>query len=113
MELPPPLVVRLQVDEVFRIEETGGIGAIIRPSDLRDHFRDLGKPGEGEASLIHDADALARSGAGGQGTARPDGAFVEVGKNSEPIRPLHTKPNVASTTARPPARVNARCRRVH
>ena len=80
VELLPPLVVRLQIDEVLGIEEARGIGAVIRPAHLRDDFRDLGKPGEGEACLIHDADALAGSGAGGQRAARPDGAFVEVGK---------------------------------
>ena len=45
VELLPPLVVRLQVDEVFGVEEARGVGAVVRPSHLRDHLGDLGKLG--------------------------------------------------------------------
>ena len=37
MEDRPPLLLRLQIDEVFGVEEAGRVGAVVGPADLADH----------------------------------------------------------------------------
>ena len=78
LEHRPPLLLGLQIDEVFGIEEAGGIGAIVGTAHLRDHLRDLRKSCQNDARLVHQTRAFGRSGAGRQGAARPDGAFIEM-----------------------------------
>ena len=80
----PPLLLRPQVDEVLGVEEAGVVGAIIRPSHLAHHFGHFREPGEHDAGLIHDEDALSGTGTGGQRAAGPDGAFVEVRQEFRP-----------------------------
>ena len=37
----PPLILRLQVDEIFRVEKAGRVHAVVRPAHLADHVRDF------------------------------------------------------------------------
>ena len=76
----PPLILRLQVDEIFRIEEAGRVGAVVGPAHLADHVRDLGKGGQHGARFVHDGHALGRPGAGRERAAHPDGAFIQMRK---------------------------------
>ena len=95
MKHRPPLLFRLQVDEVFGVEEAGGVGAVVGPPDLARHLRDFRKRSEHDAGLIRDAHAFGGSGAGRERAAHPDGAFVEMGQEfgSDAVR--------ASTMRRP------------
>ena len=73
-----PVFLVLQVDEVLGIEEAGGVGAVVGAAYLADHLVDFGERGENDAGFVHDALAFVGSGAGREGGAGPDGAFVEV-----------------------------------
>ena len=75
-----PLVFGFQVHEIFGVEEASGVCAVVGAADLAGYFRDFGKGSEDVAGLIGDADAFGGAGAGGQGAADPDGAFIEVGE---------------------------------
>ena len=75
-----PLGLRFEVDEVFGVEETGGVGAVVGAPGLTDDLGHLGKGGEDKARLVHDAQALRGTGAGSECAADPDGAFVEMGE---------------------------------
>ena len=74
------LFFRLEVHEIFGVEEAGGVCAVVGAADLAGYQGDFGKRGEDVAGLVGDADAFGGAGAGGQGAADPDGAFVEVGE---------------------------------
>src|ERR1039458_10037655 len=74
----PPVIFRLQIDKILRIEEPRSIGAIVGTAHLRDHLRDLREGCQYDTRLVHQPRALRRSGAGRQCAARPDGAFVEM-----------------------------------
>ena len=73
-----PLLLGLEVDEVLGVEEAGGVGAVVGAAGLADDLGDLGKGGEDDARLVHDAQALGGAGGGSERAAHPDGAFVEV-----------------------------------
>ena len=73
-----PFIFRLQVNEIFGIEESGGVCTVVGTADLGHNLRNFRKGGEYDARLIHDARALGRAGAGRESAARPDGAFVEM-----------------------------------
>ena len=73
-----PLVLGLEVDEVFGVEEAGGVGAVVGTAGLADDLGDLGKAGEDEPGLVGDGEAFGGAGAGSERAADPDGAFVEV-----------------------------------
>ncbi len=75
-----PLVLGLEVDEVLGIEEAGGVGAVVRAANLADDLGDLWEARQHDSGLVGDGEALGGAGAGGQGTAHPDGAFIEVGQ---------------------------------
>ena len=47
VERRPPLLLRLQVDEVLGIEEAGGVGSVVGPADLAGALRAL--PGKNRA----------------------------------------------------------------
>ncbi len=74
----PPFGAGQQIDEEFRVVETAGIAAIIRTSDLADDLRHFGKAGEHERACVGERNARRRAGAGGQSSADPDRAFIEV-----------------------------------
>ena len=76
----PPLLLGLEVDEVFGVEEAGGVGAIVGAAGLADDLGDLGKRGQDEAGLFGDGEAFGGAGTGSERAANPDGAFVEMGK---------------------------------
>ena len=69
----------LEVDEVLGVEEAGGVGAVVWAAGLADDLGDLGEGVEPDARLVHDAEAFGGAGAGREGAADPDGAFVEMG----------------------------------
>src|SRR5579885_2121724 len=73
-----PLLLRLQVHEIFRIEKTRGIGTVVGSADLRNHLSHFGKRSKNLARLVCYPDALGGSSAGGQCPTGPDGAFVQV-----------------------------------
>ena len=73
-----PLFFGFEVDEVFGVEEAGGIGAVVGASDLAGALRDFRERAEHDARLVGDADALVGAGAGSEGAADPDRAFIEV-----------------------------------
>ena len=68
----------LQIDEVFRVEEAGRVGAVVRAAHLADHLRHFRKRSEDDARLVHHARALGRTGAGRERAARPDCAFIQM-----------------------------------
>src|SRR5580704_10889621 len=73
-----PLLLGLQIDEVFGVVEAGVVGSIIWPTDLCDDLRDFGIGGEENASTVHDVCAISQSGARSAGAPQPDGSLVEV-----------------------------------
>ena len=74
----PPLLFGKQIDKIFRVEEARGIGAIVGPSHLAHHVRNLWKCGQNDARLIHGGNTRGRAGAGSQRAANPDRAFIQV-----------------------------------
>ena len=74
----PPLLLGLEIDEVLGVEEAGGVGAVVGAAGLADDLGDLGECVEADARLIHDTQALGGAGGGGERSAHPDGALVEV-----------------------------------
>ena len=75
-----PLALGLQIDKVFGVEKTGGVGAVVGPSGLADDLRDLGKGGHHQARLVGEVDARGGAFAGGQCSTHPDGTLVEMGQ---------------------------------
>src|SRR5262249_50444163 len=80
VEQRPPLLLRLQVHEVLRIEEAGDVGSVVWASDLAHAARHLWKRREDESRLTHEAHAFGRPGARRKSPAHPDRAFVEMGQ---------------------------------
>ena len=75
-----PLFFGFEVDEVFGVEEAGGICSVVGPAGLADDLGDLGEGGEGWRAWLVTAEAFGGAGGGGQCAAHPDGAFVEMGR---------------------------------
>ncbi len=73
-----PLFSGFEIDEEFGIEKAGVIGAVIGTADLAGALRNFGKRTEDDAGLVGDADAFVGAGAGGEGTADPESAFIKV-----------------------------------
>ena len=73
-----PVFFSLEVDEVFGVEEAGGIGAVVGAAGLADDLGDLRETGHHDAGLVGEVDAGGRAFAGRQRAANPDGALVEV-----------------------------------
>jgi hypothetical protein len=74
-----PLLLRLQVDEVFGVEEAGGVGAVVGPADLADDLGHLGERLETMAALlVGDGRLSVGPVLGASDAAHPDGALVEV-----------------------------------
>ena len=78
MKHQPPLLFRLEIDKIFRVEEAGGVRSIVRAANLADHFRHFRKRSQNHARLVHDACALGGTGARSKRRARPDGAFIQM-----------------------------------
>ncbi len=75
-----PLFLGLQVDEVFGIEETGGVGAVVGASHLAGALGYLGPGAKDEAGLVGHSYADGWAGAGRESSAHPESAFIEMGK---------------------------------
>ena len=75
-----PLVLGLQVDEIFRVAESSRVGSIVGRPGLRDDLGDLGERGEDIAGLLGEARAFRLAYAVGHRATRPNGAFVQVGQ---------------------------------
>ncbi len=80
MEHGAPLLLGLELAEELDVPETTGIGAVVGPACLGDDLEHFGERCEDDARLVVEALRLGEAGAGRQGAAGPDGAFVEVGK---------------------------------
>ncbi len=78
MEDRPPLFLGLQIDEVFRVEETRGIGSVIGPPHLTGTLPDFRKRTEEDSRLVCHPDALGWSGAWSKRSANPEGTFIQV-----------------------------------
>ncbi len=75
-----PLLLRFQVDEIFRVAESSRVGSIVRRPGLRDDLGDLGERGEDVAGLLGKARAFRLAYAVRHRATRPDGALVQVGQ---------------------------------
>src|SRR4029077_12776765 len=73
-----PLFFRQEIDKIFRVEKSGGVGAVVWTAHLRDDLRHLGKRSQYLSALFGDTSAFRGSGARRQGTAHPDRAFIQV-----------------------------------
>src|SRR5580698_713294 len=78
MEDWPPLILGLEVNEVFGVEEAGRIGPIVGTANLTGDLGDLRERSEDHTCPVHNIDAVGWSLAGSERTAHPDSAFVEV-----------------------------------
>src|SRR5580658_5007061 len=78
MKSRPPLFFGLEVDKIFRIEEAGGVGPVVRTAGLAGALGDFGPRAKNEPRLIHQPDAFGRSGAGSKRPAYPQGAFIQM-----------------------------------
>ena len=92
MEHGTPLFLGLQIDEVFRVEEAGRIGAVIGPSHLADHLRSL----RGTWRAMTRAWFMMRMPSVGPvlGASVPRAQIApssRCGRNSDPIVRLNTK----------------------
>ena len=78
MEDWTPLFLRLEVNEVLRVEESGCVGAVIGTPDLIDNLRDFRVAGQDDARLVGDREALFGTRGRSQRAAHPHGAFIQV-----------------------------------
>src|SRR6202041_110433 len=78
MENRAPFVLRLQVNEIFRVTEASCVRTVVGRSGLRHHRGNFRKRRENESRLIGKSCALCVAGAVGKRSARPDGAFVQM-----------------------------------
>src|SRR5450755_470714 len=78
MENRPPLLFRLQVDEVLRVAEPAGIGSIIGPPHLRYHLAHLWEGREDVPLVGGELLSFRKARAVGQSATRPDSAFIQV-----------------------------------
>src|SRR5208283_547023 len=74
----PPLVVWLQVNEIFCVAESPGVGSVIGPANLRYHGFHFRERREDIAGAGCEPLALRKTRAVREGAARPDGAFVQM-----------------------------------
>src|SRR5208282_4591673 len=75
-----PLVLGLQIDEIFRVAESSRVGSVVGRSGLRDDLGDLGKRSEDIAGLLCEACSFRLAYAVRHRATRPDGALVQVGQ---------------------------------
>ena len=87
VEGAPPFIFGKQINKIFGVEKTCGIGAVVGPSHLADHVGNLGKSGQNDASLVHQSNTGGRAGAGSQRAANPDCSFTKMGQE---LRPDHS-----------------------
>ena len=83
----PPLLFRLQIHEVFRIEKACRVGAVIGAADLRNDLRNFRERGKYDPRIVRDSHAFGWSGARGKSAARPNRALVQMGQK---FRTNHT-----------------------
>ena len=78
MKYRAPLIVRLQVHEIFGVAESPSVGAVIGTAGLRHNGFHLRERRENIAGIGREFLAFRETCAIGQSAARPDGAFIEV-----------------------------------
>ena len=76
----PSLFFGLEIDEEFRIEEAGCVGAVVRTSHLADALRNFRERAKQYVGLVGLSYAFVRAGAGREGATHPDRTFVQVGQ---------------------------------
>ena len=111
VELRPPLIARLQIDEILGVEEARGIGAVVGAADLRNHLRHFGKAGEDESRLIHHAPPAVGPVLGASVPRAQMEPSSRCGRNSEPITPPNPRYAVSAKTARAEASTTSAPRR--
>ena len=74
----PPFFFWLQADEVFGVEESGVVGAVIGTAGLAGALGRFGKGAKDEAGLVGDADAFIGADALIQRAAHPERAFIQM-----------------------------------
>ena len=77
MKNRPPLLLGLQVHEIFRIAESSRVGSIVGRSGLRDDRGDFGKRRENEPRLSGEALPFRETRAVRQRAAGPNRAFIQ------------------------------------
>ena len=89
VEHGPPLLLRLQIDEVFGVEEAGGVGAVVGTADLADHLRYFRETTPGSRAPGSSRACLRVGPVLGASVARAQIApSSRCGRNSEPMTPL-------------------------
>ncbi len=73
-----PLLLGLKIDEVFGVEEAGGVGAVVGAASLADHLAYLREGSHHDARLVGEVDARRGAFAGRQRSAHPDGTFIKM-----------------------------------
>src|SRR6202011_5560923 len=59
-EYGPPLRFWLEIDEVFGVPESTGVGSVVGTADFRDHLSHFRERSEDQASLVHKARAFSK-----------------------------------------------------
>ena len=80
MEDGPPLLLGLEINKVFGVEEAGGVRAVVGAAGLAHDLRNFRERGHHQARLVGEVNAGGGAFAGRQRAADPDGALVEVGQ---------------------------------
>ena len=83
----PPLLLRLQVYEVFGVRKQGRIRSVVRTADLGNHLFHFRETCEDPAGLGGYGFALCKASAGRQRASRPKRPFVQVGQELRPDLP--------------------------
>ena len=78
MEQRPPLLLGLQIDKIFRVEEARGVGAIVGPPHLAHHLRHFRELREHHARLVHNASPFGGTRTRRERPARPNRAFIQM-----------------------------------
>ena len=87
MKNGPPLILRLQIDEILGVAESSRVGAVVGRSGLRDDVGDLGEGGENVAGLRGEALPLRQTCTVRHRATGPNCAFIEM---RQELRADHT-----------------------
>ncbi len=104
-----PFFFGLEVDEIFGVEEAGGVGAVVGAADLAGDDGDFGKGGEDDARLVGMTRMPSVGPVLGASVPRTQMApSSRCGRNSEPITPLIIRKTARAKAAAPTPTVKTR-----